>query len=901
MTCSQCGSETPGEHGPCALCSPPPRTRSHTKDGTLTIRPSGEHDATSPGLEGYVPPPPTPPLGPGAAFGERYTIVEAVGTGGMGRVYKAIDRLSGTSVALKVMTGPAAQPDSRQRFQRELALGRAITHQNVCRVHDLGEVQSTPYISMEFVEGQTLDDLIRSVGVLSTKQTVGLARQICSALIAIHEGGVVHRDLKPSNIMLDRAGRAIVMDFGMAYQRGDERLTDAGAVVGTLAYLSPEQSRGEEATPCSDLYALGLILFEMLTGLRPPGDRGPLPLALRDKSEPCPPPSRFAPEVTKDLDAIVMRCLERDPAKRPATALQVDGALAAVQGGQSAIRLLPAVPGRWREQKKELLGLAAALAVAALLVWLVVHQAPPPPPPSLALLPLSYTGPEAQKYLRNVVPLLISERLRAQRAVPVVPFDTSRTFTSDEPVEGVAEALGVSVVVQGTLLAREGGGFDLTLTARRPRVKEPGWTRSLHVASGSVLDYVDQLQREMVATLHLGTEPAVPAHRREALEHYLKGRTLYDGKDVATHTQQAETEFEAAAAADPKFAEAHAMVAVAEAWLYLRDHKDAHLEKAEQAAQRALSLNASLPEAHLGKGLVQLARGQSAEAKKTFEEGLDYAPADDALLRNMGRAHMLLGRWDEAESLYKRARDLRPAFWSNHNELGAFYVRRANFELAADCFQQVINLHPSSDTGFSNLAAVHILAGHHELAVPLLKAALQINPTPEAHNNLGVVYYATGKFPEARGEWQAAIDGGITDPITFSNLGDADRQLGLRKEANEAYEKAVAALREQLDKPETDSEPRATLAMALAGMRRCKESAVEAKKADERRFTPTGAYYLAIAYAVCGEDEPATRQALRAVEGCVISDVRTNPDLRRLLAQPALARALTRVGTTCLP
>jgi len=854
------------------------------------VRPARPDEDTAAGL-GAAPVRPAPALGPGAAFGERYTIVEEVGAGGMGRVYKAIDRLSNSSVALKVMSGPAAHPEARQRFQRELALGRAITHLNVCRVHDLGEVERTPYISMEFVEGQTLDDLIRSVGVLSTKQTLAVARQICSALSAIHEGGVVHRDLKPSNIMLDRVGRAIVMDFGMAYQRGDDHLTDAGAVVGTLAYLSPEQSRGEEATFRSDIYALGLILYEMLSGRRPPGDGAPLPLALRDRSDPCPPPSRFAPDVPPRLDDLVMLCLQRDPRLRPESARLVDTALAAVQDGQSVTGIFSARSGFWRAQRTRLLVAGAVLAAAVLAWWLW-----PPPPPraplSLALLPLVYTGPEDQKYLRNVVPLLISDRLRNSRTVPVVPYTTVRTFDGSEPVDDVAAALGVNVVVQGTLNVRRDGAFDLTLTAQRSRQKEPEWSRQRQAASGSVLDHVDQLQRELAAGLRVAALPATAPRRRDALEHYLKGRTLFDGWDVASNARQAEEEFRAAAQADPGFPEAHAMLAQAEATLYTRDHQDGHLQTAEEAARRALALNSSSPEAHLALGVVQLARGKTAEAKETFEEGLDAAPADDALLRNVARAYAALARPESAEGMFKRARDLRPSFWSNHNELGAFYVRKGRLPEAAECFLQVISLHPTSDTGYSNLAAVYILQGRHDLARPLLETALKINPTPEAHNNLGLVHYATGHFADAAREWQAAIDGGVHDPITFSNLGDADRQLGLRKEADQAYLKAVAGLREQIGKGEADSEPRATLAMTLAGLRRCAESAAEARQADERRRNPTGSYYLAIAYAVCGNDEEATRQAVRAVEGNVISDVRTNPDLHRLLTQPALARAL---------
>src|SRR5262245_44328904 len=185
MSCPQCGSEAPGERGACALCSPPPEPSPGAP--TMTLLNAGSSGVTSP-FTTWTPPPGLA-LGPGASFGDRYTIVEEVGAGGMGRVYKAIDRLLNATVALKVMSAAVAHAEARQRFHRELSVARAITHLNVCRVHDLGEIDGTAYISMEYVEGQTLDDLIRSVGVLSTKQTLAVGRQICAALEAIHEAG----------------------------------------------------------------------------------------------------------------------------------------------------------------------------------------------------------------------------------------------------------------------------------------------------------------------------------------------------------------------------------------------------------------------------------------------------------------------------------------------------------------------------------------------------------------------------------------------------------------------------------------------------------------------------------------------------------------------------------------
>src|SRR5262249_2222493 len=254
---------------------------------------------------------PASTFAPGQSFGDRYTVVELVGAGGMGQVYKVIDRRLNRTVALKLIRrGLHAQLGALQRFRRELSLAQQVTHPNVCRVHDLGEVEGSYYIAMEFVTGQTLEDLIHSMGHLSARQTITIARQVCAGLGAIHAQSIVHRDLKPGNVMVDRSGHAVVMDFGMAYHRGDERLTSEGSVLGTLAYLSPEHARGHPTDVRSDIYALGVIFYEMLTGRRPPGDDGPLPLALREATERCPPPSQFLPEVPADLDAIVMRCLQ---------------------------------------------------------------------------------------------------------------------------------------------------------------------------------------------------------------------------------------------------------------------------------------------------------------------------------------------------------------------------------------------------------------------------------------------------------------------------------------------------------------------------------------------------------------------------------------------------------------
>ena len=208
----------------------------------------------------------------------RYAIVEVVGVGGMGVVYKAVDKRHGKPVAIKLLHPRVTNDSGVARFRREFALAQQVSHPNVCRLNDLGEVNGLLYISMEYVEGQRLDHLIASIGHLSPKQTASLGKQLCAGLAAIHNQAIVHRDLKPSNIMINRSGQLLIMDFGLAIRaEGDEHLTSAGAVVGTTAYLSPEQAGGHIVGPQSDIFAVGLILYEALTGRRPPGDNASLP------------------------------------------------------------------------------------------------------------------------------------------------------------------------------------------------------------------------------------------------------------------------------------------------------------------------------------------------------------------------------------------------------------------------------------------------------------------------------------------------------------------------------------------------------------------------------------------------------------------------------------------------
>jgi hypothetical protein len=290
---------------------------------------SPEHDDQSPTKS--MPPAPSHEHGrflPGTVLGNRYRIVALAGRGGMGEVYRADDLKIGQPVALKFLPPDVERdPDRLQRLIAEVRIARQVSHPNVCRVHDVGEFAGHHFITMEYVDGEDLAALLRRIGRLPQEKALDLARQIGAGLAAAHVQGIVHRDLKPANIMLDGRGRARITDFGLA--AAAEAVRGHEAQWGTPAYMAPEQRAGGEITPRTDVYALGLVLFEMFTGrgalegtVAP--DSGPRKEAVPER------PSNFVPGLEPAIDTAILKCLEKDPAKRPASAVEL---LAALPGG----------------------------------------------------------------------------------------------------------------------------------------------------------------------------------------------------------------------------------------------------------------------------------------------------------------------------------------------------------------------------------------------------------------------------------------------------------------------------------------------------------------------------------------------------------------------------------------
>ncbi len=317
----------------------------------------------------------------GSVFAERYEVIEELGRGGMGKVYRVIDNKIDEEVALKLLKPEIASDEKNiERFKNELKYARKISHNNVCRMYHLEEADGAQFITMEYIPGEDLKTTIRRVGPLGTGKAVIIIKQVCEGLAEAHRHGVVHRDLKPHNIMIDKNGNARIMDFGIVRVLRSEGITQSGVMIGTPTYMSPEQAEGKAATPLSDIYSLGVILFELVTGRVPFEGDTALTLALKHKTAPVPDPREINAQIPKELSLVTFKCMEKNPAKRYQNADELIADLNKIESSlPTTSKIIPqkkVTPGVFKKRRKLFMisGFLLAFAVVVLGGYILLNR-----------------------------------------------------------------------------------------------------------------------------------------------------------------------------------------------------------------------------------------------------------------------------------------------------------------------------------------------------------------------------------------------------------------------------------------------------------------------------------------------------------------------------------------------
>ncbi len=725
----------------------------------------------------------TEELTTGSTFAERYQIIEELGKGGMGRVYKVLDKETKEKVALKLIN-PEIASDKKtiERFKNELTTARKIRHKNVCGMHYLGEYKGRPYITMEHISGEDLKSSIRRFGNLPIGKSISIAKQICEGLEEAHNLGIVHRDLKPNNIMIDDNGNARIMDFGIARSIKGKGITGLGVMIGTPEYMSPEQVEAKDVDQSSDIYSLGIIMYEMLTGRLPFEADTPFAVGIKHKSETPKNPKEINPQIPDDLSGVILKCLEKEKENRYQSAFELRSELEMLeQGLPTTDRIIPQKkPLSSREitvqfnLKKIFIPAfgVIAIAVIGLILWSPWARKDVEKITSIAVLPFADVSPQKdQEYLCDGMTDEIISKLSRIKGWKVMNRTSIMLYkNSEKDPKTIGQELGVTTILEGSV-RMEKDNIRILVQLINAEDGFQIWSDSYDRKLESVFIIQNDIAENIAYALEaeLSPEERTQLQKRHtdnlnAYKLYCQGQFFIE-KRTEKDLKRAIELFDQAIVEDPTYALVYAGLATA--YTLLPDYSsyppqeafpkaiiavikaleidetlgEPHAvlgtilgdfyfdwEGAEKEYQRALELNPNNAVAHHWYAIFLFKRSRHEEAIEEIKQALELDPLSLVINRNTGWVYYVARKYDEAIELYLKTIEMDQDFIGTHFNLGKIYLLKSKYEDALKAFLIERKITQGSNTYAEVLIGVaYVKMGEKEKAEQILNNMIDLS------------------------------------------------------------------------------------------------------------------------------------------------------------------------------